>query len=134
MGMPEDLKMLYDKQRAFREANPVADFGLNFIPFAGTVAAVDDVANSMAAKKYGQAALDAVGLIPGGKLLKKGVQGMDAIDTAVRSYMVRSGNSHMANGASILTNLLGYGTATVGAGIASEQLIDKQLNPERYAK
>ena len=135
MGWQEDLQKFgsqaYDAQRSFRERNPAVDFGLNFVPYIGGVAAADDVVNSLAAKKYGQAALDAIGLIPGGKLLSKGIDGMDAIDDALRRYMVANGNARIVNDVSGLANLAGYGAATVGAGVYVGSVADKQLNQKR---
>jgi len=69
---PKDvIENAYDAQKKIRDDNPAIDAALNFVPVAGTVATADDLANDIKNKEYQRAAMDAVGLVPGGGILTK---------------------------------------------------------------
>ena len=117
---------LYEKQRKFRERYPVADAALNFVPYVGTAAAIDDVQDSVRKGDYTDAALNAIGVIPGGKLVKGAIKGFDKVDSALRSAIVRGSSPHLVNDASDALLGAGIGTAASGGGAYGADLAKRQ--------
>ena len=109
---------LYEKQRKFRERYPVADAALNFVPYVGTAAAIDDVQDSVRKGDYTDAALNAIGVIPGGKVVKGAIKGFNKVDNAARRAMVRNGRpTYQVNDVS--DALLAAGTAAAAGGVGA---------------
>jgi hypothetical protein len=116
----------YAMQRAFRDQHPVLDAALNFVPIVGTAASIDDISHDLSNGDYKGAALDAVGLIPGGKLLKGAGKAVDAIDSAARRAMVSRGTGHLVDNASAAVTGAASAVGAAGTSAYAIGIADKQ--------
>lgn len=126
-GWGDSFLNAYKEQRAFRDRWPVADAALNFVPIAGQLAAIDDIQRDLSQGEYGTAALDAVGLVPAGRLLKYGIRGFDMADNAMRRAIVRGSGRHLVNDASDALMGASVGALSIGSGAYTADLIDRQI-------
>jgi hypothetical protein len=128
MGALEDF---YAQQRAYRQSHPLIDAGINLIPYVGAAASVDDVGHNLHDGEYGEAALNALGIIPGGKFVKMGAKGAESLTSAFGRYMVRNNHGHLVkDGADVLDGALAAGSGgALGAYLV--HLLNKQAEADK---
>lgn len=122
---------LYNAQRQFRERYPLADAAIGFVPFVGAAAAADDVANSLYAGDYKGAALNALGFIPGEKLVKGVFKGADAVEHMARVATVRGPMPHLVHDAGNAARAGVLGTGTIAGSAYAADVLRRQEEANR---
>jgi hypothetical protein len=120
-SMSQHFMDLYEMQHRFRERNPLVDAGIGLIPFVGAAAAMDDVGTSLSKGNYGEAAVNALGFIPGGKVVKGVFKGAELAGNAARKVAIANGKHYAVHaiGDAVESSVLGAGTIS-GTAYAAE--------------